>query len=103
MGIAGKQHLPDDNNTDVPPLPPMPTPRHIPPPPNKKKLNEKETGKTAKLSTAELQRLVLLEQLQLTRMQIEREQIMLNMLRETPMERFNYVVDVNSGKVYADM
>ncbi|KAG5873855.1 hypothetical protein JTB14_019530 [Gonioctena quinquepunctata] len=32
MGIAGKQHLPDDNNTDVPPLPPMPAPRPIPPP-----------------------------------------------------------------------
>ncbi|KAG5888592.1 hypothetical protein JTB14_004774 [Gonioctena quinquepunctata] len=35
MGIAGKQHLPDDNNTYVPPLPPMPAPRPIPPPPKK--------------------------------------------------------------------
>ncbi|KAG5886217.1 hypothetical protein JTB14_006412 [Gonioctena quinquepunctata] len=69
----------------------------------KNKFNEIETEETAKSSTAELQRLVLLEQMQLTWMQIEREQIMLNRLRETPMEWSNYVVDVNSGEVYAYM
>ncbi|KAG5894287.1 hypothetical protein JTB14_007432 [Gonioctena quinquepunctata] len=67
MGIAGKQHIPDDNNTDH-------QCQHLVlynPHQKKNKLNEKETEETAKLSTAELQRLVLLEQLQLTRMQIE--------------------------------
>ncbi|CAG9762481.1 unnamed protein product [Ceutorhynchus assimilis] len=49
----------------------------------KNKLEGKETDETANLCTADLQRLVLLEQLKLTRMQIEREQLLLNKLRQS--------------------
>lgn len=43
----------------------------------------KETEETANLSTAELQRLVLLEQLKLTRLQMKREELLLNKLEQS--------------------
>lgn len=63
---------------------PPPPPSYIitPSKPKKNKLEGKETDETAKLCTADLQRIVLLEQLKLTRMQIEREQLLLDKLRQ---------------------
>lgn len=62
---------------------PPPSSYITPSQPKKNKLEGKETEETAKLCTADLQRLVLLEQLKLTRMQIEREQLLLNKLRQS--------------------
>ncbi|CAH1106802.1 unnamed protein product [Psylliodes chrysocephalus] len=50
--------------------------------PKKRKL-QSETEETAHLSTSELQRLVLLEQLRLTRLQITREELLIKRLQES--------------------
>nr|CAI5870320.1 unnamed protein product [Callosobruchus analis] len=50
------------------------------------KLQGEETDETSKLGTADQQRLGLLEQLELTRMQIEPEKLLLNRLRQSLLE-----------------
>ena len=48
-----------------------------PPPLKKKKMNLPETEETKNMSSSELQRLLLLEQLKLKRLQIEKEKIIM--------------------------
>nr|CAI5819614.1 unnamed protein product [Callosobruchus analis] len=60
-----------------------PTPYITPSKPKKNKLGGKETDETSKLGKSDEQRLVLLEQLKLTRTQIEREKLLSNRLRQS--------------------